>query len=913
MKDRLPQLGVLAIAAAFLGYSALLVYCDLWRPSPLGMRLSTDDGRILVDNVMPGGPAERGGLRAGDRIAFANGQPLGGRLDWMSVEANLEIGRPTRLSVDRGNVRFGAAITPELASWGSWRSQRGPELLVVRAVLLATLLVALLVAMKRPRDSTALVGAAFLATIGVFSVTLPYRFASAWRALPPAAGVLLWIPFMSSVAIGAWAFSFFAIFPRVRIRTRLAWCAVWMPIVPGLAGQAVFGYYTIVLGRPAPTRLPWAESLLAAGVAYVIAALAVLALTYRRLTDVNERRRVRVVMIGVFIGAIAGMPVVLSYWRTSTNNFGQPLLASPAAMVGTFLFLLLPLSFAYAILRHRLFGIGMMIRQGLRYVLARRAMLALVPALLVVLGADLVAHGDEPVSEVLRSRLWIYVTLAGLAVVARTRQQRWLNALDRRFFRESYNAQRLLRQVAEDIREAPSLEPVASTVVSRIEQALHPRFVALLVRDRDGRRYRAIASSPDGAGPGEVDAENKVLTLAGLFGKPLEIADSQTAWLARRLPIEDVRSIRVAAIELIVPVASARGEAPAFFALGPKRSEEPYSDDDGELLMAIAESVALRLPGLEAVAAAGADRFEECPTCGGCYESGSGCCGKDGAVLVAVNAPRLLAGRYQLERRLGRGGMGTVYVALDTSLDRRVAAKLVREDLVGLPGAAERFQREARAAAAFSHPNVVTVHDFGVTGRHAFLVMELLDGRTLRDTLRAEERIECRRALAILRDVTAAVEAAHRRQLVHRDLKPENICLVSGGADERAKVLDFGLAKFLAPTDAGPLMTHMTGGAVLGTPLYMAPEQLRGENPHPSWDLWALAVIAFEVLCGSHPFASVAFARDVRMREPGTDPRLAHLPRGFQPFFARALALDRAARPESAAIFLAELERSLHD
>jgi serine/threonine-protein kinase len=277
-----------------------------------------------------------------------------------------------------------------------------------------------------------------------------------------------------------------------------------------------------------------------------------------------------------------------------------------------------------------------------------------------------------------------------------------------------------------------------------------------------------------------------------------------------------------------------------------------------------------------------------------------------------VTTPRLLAGRYQLERRLGRGGMGTVYVALDTSLDRRVAAKLVREDLVGLPEAAERFQREARVAAAFSHPNVVTVHDFGVAGGHAFLVMELLDGRTLRDLLRAEERVECQRALAILRDVTAAVEAAHRRQLVHRDLKPENICLVSYGSGESAKVLDFGIAKFLTPKDGELLMTHTTGGALLGTPWYMAPEQLRGEDPDPSWDLWALAVIAFEMLSGSHPFASVTLARDLRTREAATDPRLANLPHGCQQFFARALALDRAARPESPAVFLSELERSLH-
>ena len=118
--------------------------------------------------------------------------------------------------------------------------------------------------------------------------------------------------------------------------------------------------------------------------------------------------------------------------------------------------------------------------------------------------------------------------------------------------------------------------------------------------------------------------------------------------------------------------------------------------------------------------------FEECPTCGGCYESGTGRCPTDGASLAAVAVPRLLGGRYQLERRLGRGGMGTVYAAFDSSLDRRVAAKIIRDDLIGLPGAAERFQHEARVAAAFSHPNVVTVHDFGVAGAHAFLVMELL-------------------------------------------------------------------------------------------------------------------------------------------------------------------------------------------
>ena len=219
-------------------------------------------------------------------------------------------------------------------------------------------------------------------------------------------------------------------------------------------------------------------------------------------------------------------------------------------------------------------------------------------------------------------------------------------------------------------------------------------------------------------------------------------------------------------------------------------------------------------------------------------------------------------------------------------------------DLVGLPGAAERFQREARIAAAFSHPNVVTVHDYGVSGGHAFLVMELLEGRTLRELLRAEERIERQRALAILRDVTAAVEAAHRRQLVaSRSEAGEHLPRVSLGSGESAKVLDFGIAKFLTPKDGELLMTHTTGGALLGTPWYMAPEQLRGEDPDPSWDLWALAVIAFEMLSGSHPFASMALAHDLARGEPAADRRLANLPPACREFLARGLALDRAARP----------------
>jgi eukaryotic-like serine/threonine-protein kinase len=910
MRLRLASVGMLLIAAAFLGYWTLLVFCDVWRPAQIGLFLSFNAGRVQVVDIASASTAARAGIRTGDYLTAVDGHSVAGRLDWTTVVANLEIDQPIQLTVERQGAVTTATITPELASWQSWRSQHGPELLVTRVMQLVTLLLALLIAMKRSQDARAMVGAAFLATIGVFSLTLPYRFASVWRELPPVISVLLWIPFMSSVTIAAWGFSFFSVFPRVRFRSPLAWAAVWLPLLPGLLGHGVYGYHTIILRQPAPSSR-WIQSLLVVGVVYVVAALAALGRNYRRLTDVNERRRVRVLVIGSLVGVLAGTPVVLSYWRPSANSLDRSFLASPFATLGTFLFLVLPLSFAYAILRHRLFDIRIMIRQGLRYALARRVLLALVPALLVLVGVDLLAHGDEQVGGVLRRRGWIYATIGGLAVVARSQRQEWLDALDRRFFRERYSARRLLRQVSDDLRQSVSLDPVVPTVVSRIEQAFHSTFVAVLAVSGDRRRFQTIAASPPHRAPDSFVTDNKVLTLAGLLGKPLEIDGSATDWLAKKLPVDDIRTIQAAEIELIVPLRSVDGTALGLIVLGPKLSEEPYTEDDGELLMAIAESLAARLAPVAAPVFGHTAGFEECPTCGDCYDSGTGRCRTEGAALATVAAPRRLSGRYHVERRLDRGGMATVYVALDTTLERRVAIKLIRPDLIGSPGAAERFQREARAAAAFSHPNVVTVHDFGVAGTHAFLVMELLDGPTLRHALRVAQPVPPERALAILRNVAAAVDAAHQRHIVHRDLKPENICLVLHGAVESAKVLDFGIARFLTQQGSEPLGSYTTGGALLGTPLYMAPEQLRGEHPDPSWDLWALAVIAFEMLSGFHPFAPVAHGLDASLLESPGDRRVMYLTTSCQQFFAGALALDRAARPESATAFLAQLEGSL--
>jgi len=208
----------------------------------------------------------------------------------------------------------------------------------------------------------------------------------------------------------------------------------------------------------------------------------------------------------------------------------------------------------------------------------------------------------------------------------------------------------------------------------------------------------------------------------------------------------------------------------------------------------------------------------------------------------------VLGDRYQLGDAIGRGGMATIYRGHDMRMERVVAIKVLREVYSTDPKFVTRFQREAKAASALQHPNIVQVYDYGQTDGNYFIVMELVEGTDLRRYLRSRGVLAVDRAIIIAHDVALGLGAAHRRGIVHRDVKPQNVLV---GRDGSIKLTDFGIASVYKDINAERLTTT---GMTLGTVQYYAPEQAQGEIVSPAADVYALGIVIYEMLAGRTPF-----------------------------------------------------------
>jgi serine/threonine protein kinase len=287
--------------------------------------------------------------------------------------------------------------------------------------------------------------------------------------------------------------------------------------------------------------------------------------------------------------------------------------------------------------------------------------------------------------------------------------------------------------------------------------------------------------------------------------------------------------------------------------------------------------------------------------------------------LIEAPIDRLIGqvfdGKYRLDERLGGGGMGTVYRSTHLLIDRPVAIKVLSQRFVGDETAQQRFRREARAAGHMQHPNAVTVTDFGATSDgYLYIVMELLEGQTLRELLAREGPLDPARAVSIILQASAAVGAAHDGRLIHRDLKPANIFIEQRpNLPAVVKVLDFGVAKFMVEEHEDDDYNTLTQvGAIIGTPRYMSPEQCTGAAPlTPASDVYSFGVILYEMLAGVVPF-SAETPLALAMKQVTESPRplreiVPSLPEELERVVDHALTKNAAARPANANEFRREL------
>jgi formylglycine-generating enzyme required for sulfatase activity/serine/threonine protein kinase len=310
--------------------------------------------------------------------------------------------------------------------------------------------------------------------------------------------------------------------------------------------------------------------------------------------------------------------------------------------------------------------------------------------------------------------------------------------------------------------------------------------------------------------------------------------------------------------------------------------------------------------------------MKECPTCRCCFPDDVNHCPDDGAETTAsIQGEPILDGRYQLEKRLGQGGMGVVYKARHIFLKTQHAIKIILPDLVGNdPNLVTRFRQEALAAAAIRHQNIIAVTDFGVVrGTMPFLVMEFVRGSSLQEIMAEEGAMSPVRAFELIQPICAGIAAAHRQKIIHRDMKPLNVMIQEGiPVSEGVKILDFGLAKIKSGELLGSFIAAQTTG-LMGSPFYMGPEQWSDEPPDARADIYSLGVMFYQMLCGEVPFKGSSIPSIMKKHLTSDVPTLAskgvEVPPQIEAAVRHALEKDAQYRTATAEEFSAELGRAM--
>ena len=944
--ERLIVGAVLALSAATLVVQAAVLRPHMW-PAGAGLAVSGENvmaiiaeprpvavirppdvraaagQHVTVTRLWPGGTGERAGIGIGDVVRALPTDPSAVLQVWREVQ-QLRPGAPLALSItsaQTGATRDVVIEQPAIwsmdgATWAAWlRLHLGP-LAQVTAFLAGA---AVLMALGARGSTAALMTVALIVTAAANGGPL---LGSA-QSLPVLGSWLLvfnWIITALSFPVIGLAVLYFP--HRADILDRHRWivpavlaAAVPMLIIGVLSAAFLSGADAVLPALTWVAERAWTFDAcfalgLAANVLIVIEGIG----RYRTNLDANERRRIQIVVFtgvpAVFAYALkTGIPLLFSL-------FGRPVEVPWLLEALLQAIVLLPaFGLPYAVAVRHVFSPRTVLRRSLQYAFARRTLAVLVVLPVVALVASLVQQRDMSLSMIVSGRPLFYLIcflLLGLGLRYRQTAQRWL---DLHFFRAEYDAREILVSLAGRVPYEADPRELVAMVVSQIDTALHPENVAV---------FAHATSHPLGA-PSRADlsgsfelvtalrvsapslrADSGVITLLRWSDKPLEVFLDDGQSPVARVPPADRVWLAETNAALLVPIFAGGSDPRPFvglIALGPKRSEEPYTPEDRELLRGIAVQMGVALDLSRLRQQVGATQVPDGAT--QAFTPTVRVSGSSDTPAIGVGA--IIDNKYRVDAIVGQGGMGAVFRAWDVRLERDVAIKVVRGDLLADPDSRERFRRESQIVARLQHPSIVTVFDYGaLRDGAAFLVMEFVPGEDLRHLLRRERQLKPGRVAELLSGIAAGVESAHKAGILHRDLKPENILLPESGTGP--KVVDFGVAKLTTHTTGGDTITG--AGTIVGTPAYMAPEQLRGEGVDGRADVFSLGVMTFEMLTGKLPYAGTSLF-DIGMKQAAGAASVdtGDLSAGMADVVRRAIAFDRETRPASPAAFASALKR----
>ena len=654
-----------------------------------------------------------------------------------------------------------------------------------------------------------------------------------------------------------------------------------------------------------------------------------------RLEVYEDRRRVR-----LFVGALAvGLtPFVIAVVATPfvpalrdsvvQQRVGVVLYAALASIV--------PVT-VYSVAVDRVMDLQFLIRMTLQYALARYAVWSLCLGPLVYVVFDIHANRQLPIAEYLeRSRPVEPLALSVVGLVALALRQQLLGAVDRWYLREPLDQSHTLVRLEQQYRTVDSLRGIGRTLAEELSRALHAKSVKVFLANDDGTELVPIEGT---ANP--IPSDSALLDILRSTGGDVRLDSQALGSIARLLPPADREWLADADAHLLLPLVGATGMLLGVVMIGEARTGLPYSTAHFTLVTTAGGQAAMQienrqLRGREAdescprrgLGEEGLDWQDEpavyCPACSLVWSPETRQCSCGTGTSVAA-LPLFVQGKFRLERLVGAGGMGVVYLAVDMVLDRQVAIKT----LSSLRSkSAERLHREARTMARVVHPNLALIYGAEQWRGTPMLIVEYLHGGTLRDWIRRGP-VPCVEAIELGIVLADVLERVHASGVLHRDVKPSNIGYTS---DRRPKLLDFGLALLDRPRDSragaeplsgrateallrsdDPAATVTVDERLVGTPLYLAPEALAGSTPQPSFDLWGLALVLYEAIAGRHPFAAddvgTVLAAAERAGVPDIRDYRPTCPIGLASFLRNALSPNITARPESAGAMRCELHR----